>query len=150
MKRKSFLHSTKLIYEPKISNMVSVYGAEGYGIFMVLLELLCDNKNRIPAQYFAIAQSMNVSEGKAYVPDPDTPGKLKVAFFLWFYSDYYILELDEVNYNYVLIGSSNNNYLWILSRTPQLPDDVKKMLLYKAERRGYDISRLLWVKQSEE
>ena len=66
MKRKSFLHSTKLIYEPKISNMVSVYGAEGYGTFMVLLELLCDNKNRIPAQYFAIAQSMNISEGKVH------------------------------------------------------------------------------------
>lgn len=111
--------------------------------------LLSGNKIRVVNSGYLNGE-LNVSEGKAYVPDPDTPGKLKVAFFLWFYSDYYILELDEVNYNYVLIGSSKNNYLWILSRTPQLPDDVKKMLLYKAERRGYDISRLLWVKQSEE
>lgn len=66
MKGKSFLHSTKLIHEPKISEMVSVHGAEGYGIFMVLLELLCNNKNRIPSQYFAIAQSLNVSEGKVH------------------------------------------------------------------------------------
>ena len=66
MKGKSFLHSTKLIYEPKISEMVSVHGAEGYGIFMVLLEMLCNNKNKMPAQYFAIAQSLNVSEGKVH------------------------------------------------------------------------------------
>ena len=64
MKGKSFLHSTKLIYEPKISEMVSIHGAEGYGIFMALLELLCDNKNRVQSQYSAIAQSLNVSEGK--------------------------------------------------------------------------------------
>jgi len=33
--------------------------------------------------------------GRAKQPDPkNNPGKLKVAFFLWFYADYYILELD--------------------------------------------------------
>jgi len=29
--------------------------------------------------------------GRAKQPDPQQPGKLKVSFFLWFYSDYYIL-----------------------------------------------------------
>ena len=87
------------------------------------------------------------AEGKARQPDPKEPGKLEVAFFLWFYGDYNILELDERNYAYVLIGSSSDKYLWILSRTPQLPEETIKMLLDKATERGYDTSKLIWVKQ---
>lgn len=66
------------------------------------------------------------ANGHAKIPDPAQPGKLKVSFFLNFYSDYYVLELDEENYNYALVGSSTDKYLWILSRTPQLPEDIKK------------------------
>lgn len=67
--------------------------------------------------------------------------------FLNFYSDYYILELDEENYNYALVGSSTDKYLWILSRTPQLPEEIKKKLVTAAERRGYDTNRLQWIEQ---
>ena len=35
------------------------------------------------------------AEGRAKIPDPSQPGKLKVSFFLSFYSDYYVLELDQ-------------------------------------------------------
>ena len=85
--------------------------------------------------------------GHAKIPDPAQPGKLKVSFFLNFYSDYYVLELDQENYNYALIGSSTDKYLWILSRTPQLPEEIKKKLVTAAERRGYDTSRLQWIEQ---
>ncbi|WP_368109477.1 lipocalin family protein, partial [Bacteroides salyersiae] len=51
-------------------------------------------------------------------------------------------------YNYALIGSSSDKYLWILSRTPQLPEDVKRLLLTAALRRGYDTNRLLWIDQT--
>lgn len=83
--------------------------------------------------------------GRAKLPDPKEPGKLKVAFFLWFYADYYILELDQVNYNYVLVGSSSDKYLWILSRTRQLPKDVLDRLLNLAEQRGYDTQKLIYT-----
>ena len=82
--------------------------------------------------------------GKAYVPDPAFPGRLKVSFFLWFYSDYYVLELDTVGYNY---GSRSDKYLWILSRTPHLPEDIKKKLLHAAAQRGYDTGKLMWIEQ---
>ena len=87
------------------------------------------------------------ANGHAKIPDPTQPGKLKVSFFLSFYSDYYILELDEENYNYALVGSSTDKYLWILSRTPQLPEEIKKKLVTAAERRGYDTSQLKWIEQ---
>lgn len=88
-----------------------------------------------------------VAVGKAKLPDASQPGKLKVSFFLWFYSDYYVLELDEEHYSYALVGSSSNKYLWILSRTPFLTEEVKLKLLERAASRGYDISKLIWVKQ---
>ncbi|MCI1648353.1 MAG: TIGR01777 family oxidoreductase [Bacteroides sp.] len=82
--------------------------------------------------------------GRAKQPDKADPGKLKVTFFLWFYADYYILELDKENYNYALVGSSSDKYLWILSRTPQLSEEVLGHLLQKIERRGYDTGKLLF------
>lgn len=89
----------------------------------------------------------HVARGKAKMPDKSQPGRLKVSFFLWFYSDYYILELAE-DYSYVLIGSSSDKYLWILSRTSQLGETSKNFLLSRAQQRGYDTSKLLWVEQS--
>jgi len=88
---------------------------------------------------------LQVAKGKARQPDPDDPGKLEVAFFLFFYADYFILELEK-NYRWALIGSSSDKYLWILSRTPLLNEETISEILKKAERRGYGTSKLIWVK----
>lgn len=87
--------------------------------------------------------------GLAKIPDPAEPGKLKVSFFLFFYGDYNILELDTVNYSYALIGSSTPDYLWILSRTPQMDSAVYELLIEKAEQRGYDLTTLERIPQPE-
>ena len=85
--------------------------------------------------------------GKGKQPHPiEYPGRLKVSFFLWFYADYYILELDK-DYQYALIGSSSNNYLWILSRTPEMQKAQLDGLLQKIIQRGYDVSKLIFVEQ---
>jgi lipocalin len=85
--------------------------------------------------------------GKARQLHPkEYPGRLEVSFFLWFYGDYYILELDK-DYQYVVIGSSTDKYLWIMSRTPQLPDETLQRILSMLERRGYDVSKLIMVEQ---
>lgn len=85
--------------------------------------------------------------GKAKQPDPEKyPGRLKVSFFLWFYSDYYILELDN-NYQYAVVGSSSDKYLWILSRTPKLPQTTLDVIFQTLKQRGYNLSRLVLVKQ---
>lgn len=85
--------------------------------------------------------------GKGKQPDPqEYPGQLKVSFFLWFYADYYIMELDK-DYQYALIGSSSDEYLWILSRTPQMEKARLDELLNHIIQRGYDISKLIFVEQ---
>ena len=85
---------------------------------------------------------------RAKQPEPLTePSRLKVSFFLFFYSEYNILLLDE-DYRYALVGSKSSDYLWILSRTPYIPDETKKAMLAEAVKLGYDTSKLIWVDQS--
>ena len=87
------------------------------------------------------------SEGLARLTD--TPALLRVSFFGPFYSDYRVMLLDK-DYQYALIGGGSDNYLWILSRTSLLSDDVKKKILNEAKRRGYDINKLIWVNHSKQ
>lgn len=89
-----------------------------------------------------------IAEGKAKYPDPDgKPGGLKVSFFLFFYSEYNIMMVDE-NYQMSLVGSKKDNYLWILSRTPEPDPVLLDIMLKEAEDRGFDIAQLIWVDQS--
>lgn len=86
-------------------------------------------------------------DAKGIAKTTDVPGLLRVSFFGPFYSDYRIMMLDK-DYQYVLVGSKTDKYLWILSRTPELDDATKSLILAEADRRGYDTNKLIWVKQS--
>ena len=86
-----------------------------------------------------------VSRGKATTTEQ--PGELKVTFFI-FPAPYKVMELDS-DYGWSVVGSSSPDYLWILSRTPSLPDSVKVELLERCRRRGYDTEELIWVNQAE-
>ena len=88
------------------------------------------------------------ADAKAKIPDQNEPGKLKVYFIPFFGADYNILELDK-NYRWALVGSSAPNYLWILSRTPNLDEETYNLILAKAKKRGYAVNELIKVKQAE-
>lgn len=88
---------------------------------------------------------LKTSNGKAKFTD--TPGLLRVSFFGPFYSDYRVMMLSD-NYDYALVGSKSGKYLWILSRTKQLPVNVESKILDEATSRGYNIEDLIWVKHS--
>ena len=85
-----------------------------------------------------------ITVGKAKLGD--VPGQLRVSFFLFFYSDYNILALGD-NYEWALVGSKSPKYLWILAREPKLPQSVMDDILAIAQKRGYDTSKLIIVKQ---
>lgn len=91
--------------------------------------------------------TLKMAEGKAKIPDKKEPGKFKVSFFWFFYADYFVMELDQTNYEWVMIGSSSPKYFWILSRTPRMDSATYQMLLKKAEGRGYDLRKLIKVQQ---
>ncbi|WP_298061516.1 lipocalin family protein [uncultured Rikenella sp.] len=94
---------------------------------------------------------LSVAEGKAKLgapDDPTRPGFLKVSFFGPFYSPYYILALDP-DYRYALVGGKKRKYLWILSRTPKLPQKTIRQLIDRADQLGFDTSKLVFTRQSE-
>lgn len=93
----------------------------------------------------------NVSEksqakGKAWVPNANYPGRLKVQFFWPFAGDYYIISLDK-DYQYVLVGSPNRKFLWVLSKNKQLDEVIYQKLLTIAKEQGFDISTMIKVNQ---
>lgn len=75
-----------------------------------------------------------------------TPGLLRVSFWGPFYSDYRVLMLAP-DYSFALVGSGSYGYLWILSRTPNLPEATMHQIFTEASRRGYDTSGLIMVEQ---
>ena len=92
------------------------------------------------------------AEGVAKFVDPlnadaSRTGRLKVSFFGPFYGPYNIIELDKSYYNYAMV-SGGQDYLWILSRTPQLTDSVKQKLIARAKHLGYATDKLIMVKQA--
>lgn len=86
--------------------------------------------------------------GKAKIPDKAIPAKLRVSFFWFFYGDYFVFELED-DYQWAVVGSSSDKYLWILARTPQMSDEVYQERLENLRKRGYDTTKLIKVEQKE-
>lgn len=82
-----------------------------------------------------------VAKGRARVVDRATNSKLEVTFFWPFWGDYWILELDP-EYRWAIVGSPDREYLWILSRTPQIPDALMADLKQRITAQGFDVARL--------
>jgi apolipoprotein D and lipocalin family protein len=87
---------------------------------------------------------VSVAEGKAIVPDPKEPGKLKVVFQWPFYGKYWVLKLAP-DYSHVVIGAPSGNYLWILSREPKMDDLTLNELIAFCRKQGFDVSKLHFV-----
>lgn len=79
-------------------------------------------------------------DGVAWAVD-ETNARLKVRFFWPFSGDYWVLALDP-DYQWSVVGHPKREYLWILSRTPQIDEVLYQELLAKARAQGFDVSRL--------
>ncbi|OED41215.1 lipocalin [Endozoicomonas sp. (ex Bugula neritina AB1)] len=75
-------------------------------------------------------------------------GHLKVSFFGHFYSSYVIFGLDQNNYQYAFVSGYNKNYLWLLSRTPEVSPELKDIFVQESKKLGFDTDQLIWVDQS--
>ena len=87
------------------------------------------------------------AEGKAYAVGDPGQAYLKVSFFGPFYGSYVVFELDP-DYRYAFISGPNRSYLWLLSRTPTVDDELIDRFVDEARRRGFDTDELIFVDQS--
>ena len=88
------------------------------------------------------------AKGKAKFKINENTGHLKVSFFGPFYGDYIIFDLDKTNYNTAYVSGGKDNYLWLLSRNPEINNVRKEHFIQKAHALGYDTDALIWVDQS--
>jgi apolipoprotein D and lipocalin family protein len=87
------------------------------------------------------------AEGKAYFVNDPGKGYLKVSFFGPFYGSYVVFELDAEDYQYAFVSGPDLSYLWLLSRTPEVSDEVISKFIEKSKSLGFDTDSLIMVKQ---
>lgn len=84
----------------------------------------------------------DMAEGVARVVDKNSNAKLEVSFFsilgwrpVW--GDYWIIGLDE-NYRWVVVGTPDRKYGWVLSRTKELDAETLSTVQKILTEQGYD------------
>ena len=80
-------------------------------------------------------------KGKAFVVKNTGNAKLKVQFFWPFRGKYWIIDLAD-DYSYAVVSHPNREYLWILSRTPQMNEDIYNQILARLKEKHFDLSKL--------
>jgi len=93
--------------------------------------------------------------GIARIVDASSNAKLKVRFapawLSWLpmvWGDYWVLALAP-DYSYALVGEPSREYLWVLSRTPTLPENVYQQVLKQAQEQGFNVTKLLRTSQEK-
>ncbi|MEX0830001.1 MAG: lipocalin family protein [Nitrospirales bacterium] len=92
-------------------------------------------------------------QGVAAIVDQTHHAKLNVVFDQWaaklvsFFSssdegNYWILRVDP-EYRHAVVGTPDREYLWILSRTPQLPESTYQELVAFSQRLGFTTGNLI-------
>ena len=94
----------------------------------------------------------DIAVGRAWIPNPDAPTKLKVSFvrllgFWLFPGDYWIIDLAP-DYIYAVVGHPSYRYGWILSRTPTLDLETFSEIIARLEAQGYDFGEFRMIDQS--
>mgnify|MGYP001160640056 CR=1 FL=1 len=81
--------------------------------------------------------------------DPDHPGRLEVRFapdwLSWLpltWADYWVIALDP-DYQWAVVGEPGREYLWILSRTPDMSKAQFDELKARATAMGYELAPLI-------
>ncbi|MDM7859007.1 lipocalin family protein [Alteromonas sp. ASW11-36] len=126
-------------FERGLNNVTATYALREDGGIAVL--------NR---GYNTAEQEWEQAEGKAYFVNEPTTGHLKVSFFGPFYASYVVIALDDEDYQYSLVTGPDRDYLWILARQPNVPQQTLDALLDFAQQSGYDTEKFIWVEHTQE
>lgn len=88
-----------------------------------------------------------VAKGKG-TPLDSTYSKLKITLDRFpgnlFPGDYWVVGLDQRGYKWAIVSEPKGRYLWILSRTPKMNQNVLTQLVDWVEADGWDISQLIF------
>jgi apolipoprotein D and lipocalin family protein len=123
-------------FEKDLNNVTATYTLEDGSIKV-------DNRG-----YNDVKKEWKQSIGKAKFVNDENEARLKVSFFGPFYAGYNVIEIDA-DYQYALVAGNSLDYLWILSRKPTIPEEIKAAYLKKAKDIGYKTAELVWTKHDQ-
>jgi apolipoprotein D and lipocalin family protein len=83
---------------------------------------------------------------RAYLLDRQSNAVWGMQFIWPIKADYRIVYLDE-NYTQTVIGRERRDYVWIMARTPEIPDADYRRLLKLVGEQGYVVSQVQRVPQ---
>jgi len=86
------------------------------------------------------------ARGRAVFLGPRDVGSLAVTFFWPFAGGYHVFALDERDYGWALVSGPSRDYLWILARSPDLPEAVRGELVARAGALGFSVAQLIMVR----
>lgn len=95
--------------------------------------------------YDPINREWKQADGDAFFVTHDDVGYLQVSFFGPFYSSYVVFGLDKHNYQYAFVSGPSLDYLWLLSRTPTVSDELRDEFISEAKARGFNTDELIFV-----
>ena len=83
---------------------------------------------------------------KGFVRDTETNALWGMRFIWPIKADYRIVYLND-DYTQTIIGRQKRDYVWIMARTPHIPDEDYDRLIRFVEDLGYDTSQIQKVPQ---
>ena len=83
---------------------------------------------------------------RGFVRDTETNAEWGMQFVWPFKGDYRIVYLSE-DYSTTIIGRNKRDYVWLMSRHPELPESEYQAAVKSISDAGYDISELQRVPQ---
>ena len=67
--------------------------------------------------------------------------------FIWPFKSEFLITYVAPDYSQTVIGRTKRDYVWIMARTPQIPEVDYQRLLKEISDQGYDLTKLRKVPQ---
>ncbi len=123
-------------FEEGLSNVTATYRIQQDGSVRVINRGYSDSEGKWEE---AIGRAVSIGE--------DETGHLKVSFFGPFYASYVVFYLSSDRQEAYITGF-NRDYLWFLSRTPDVSDQQISRFKAYAREQGFNLEDLIIVDQS--
>ena len=73
---------------------------------------------------------------------PDSGGAIWGMQFVWPIQAEYVIAWVDADYRQTIVGRSKRDYVWLMARTPRIPETDYQARIRQIEAMGYDVSKI--------
>lgn len=105
----------------------------------------CKKADGEPMEATGIARLSAEDEPASKLKVRFAPAFLSILPFVW--ADYWVIDLAP-DYSYAVVGHPDRDYLWVLSRTPAIDNQLYEEIARRFTEQGYDAARMIKTRQA--